>query len=99
MKQHEGEGIEAATGKSPGRIAYEQDVATCPNYDNGTRRASWSSLPDFVRGSWERNPTPRSYRSDGSHPNAAINTGCCCAPDKREAICIDHGTEEEGELS
>lgn len=45
--------------KTPGQIAYEQELKIWPNYDHGQPRAPWSRLPDIAKWSWERNPTPR----------------------------------------
>lgn len=47
--------------KTPGQIAYEEDVRRCPLYHDGTPRRSWSSLCEVARWSWERNPTPRAH--------------------------------------
>ncbi len=49
--------------KSPGRIAYEADVASQPTYHDGGQRKTWGQLGDIERLSWERNPTPRQYRN------------------------------------
>lgn len=51
------------------RQAYEEDVRRSPLYNDGTPRRSWDELPDHVRLSWERNPTPREYR----HMKADLN--------------------------
>ena len=45
--------------KSPGRVAYERDVAREPFYHDGKPRCSWSELDDIARESWERSPTVR----------------------------------------
>lgn len=50
-----------ASIKSPGQIAYEQDVERQPNYHTGEPRRSWAALGEVERWSWERNPTPREY--------------------------------------
>jgi hypothetical protein len=47
------------------REAYEEDVRRCPTYMDGGRRKTWDELPAFVKASWERNPTPRPYRTLG----------------------------------
>lgn len=48
-----------AMNKSPGQIAYEQELLVRPNYHDGMPRKSWHSLPDYAQVSWEKNPTPR----------------------------------------
>lgn len=45
--------------KTPGQIAYEADVAARPFYQDGARRRSWSELEPIIKGTWERNATPR----------------------------------------
>lgn len=45
--------------KSPGQIAYEQELQIVPNYHDGTKRPPWSKLCDVAKWSWERNPKPR----------------------------------------
>jgi hypothetical protein len=55
--------------KSPGQMAYEEDVRRHPNHDDGTSRPTWDELGDahcagtqtVVKDSWEKNPTPRDY--------------------------------------
>jgi hypothetical protein len=44
------------------REAYEEDVRRCPEYWGGGARKSWDELPEFVKDTWRRNPTPRPYR-------------------------------------
>ncbi|HEY0684708.1 MAG TPA: hypothetical protein VGD45_20395 [Steroidobacter sp.] len=48
--------------KSPGQIAYEQELLVKPNYHDGTPRKAWDQLKDFAQISWEQDPTPR-YRN------------------------------------
>lgn len=50
---------EAATTKSPGQLAYEQDVAAKPTYHDGGKRKTWAQLGEAEKGTWEKNPTPR----------------------------------------
>lgn len=47
--------------KSPGQLAYEEDVRRMPYYPSGTcgPRQSWELLEPAVRQAWEKNPTPR----------------------------------------
>lgn len=45
--------------KSPGQIAYENDLVDTPTYDDGENRRQWHQLDDITKWSWERNPTPR----------------------------------------
>lgn len=45
--------------KTPGQIAYEEDVRLTPTYLDGRPRRAWSQLGEAERWSWERNPTPR----------------------------------------
>jgi hypothetical protein len=52
--------------KTPGQIAYEQDVVRQPSYlprVDGTRlpRLPWNELGAIERWSWEKNPTPRKW--------------------------------------
>lgn len=49
-------------GKTPGQVAYEEDVRRCPNYEHGEPRATWSMLKPWVQETWERDPTPRNYK-------------------------------------
>ena len=53
--------------KSPGQIAYEEDVRLNPFYDVSHRykRVSWRELDELARISWERDPTPRDCRTNG----------------------------------
>jgi hypothetical protein len=59
------EGVHDMT-KTPGQIAYEQDVVRQPSYlprVDGTRlpRLPWNELGAIERWSWEKNPTPRKW--------------------------------------
>ena len=48
--------------KSPGQLAYERELAVVPYYPGtGECRPQWGQLPDYVRESWERNPTDRAW--------------------------------------
>ena len=47
--------------KTPGQIAYEQDVANSPNYPDGSPRRTWAQQVDSVKFSWEKNPHPRTH--------------------------------------
>jgi hypothetical protein len=57
------------TVKTPGQIAYEEDVRRRPKHDDGTDRPTWEKLGaeycastgHVIRNSWERNPTPRAF--------------------------------------
>lgn len=51
--------------KTPGQLAYEEDVRRKPTYDGGLARAAWDKLADHVKESWERNPTPRAWDRPG----------------------------------
>ena len=45
-----------------GQEAYEEDVRRKPFYwDDRERRTPWEQLPDYVKATWEKNPTPRDY--------------------------------------
>lgn len=46
-----------------GQRAYEEDVRRQPNYPDGSARVPWDRLSPISRESWERNPTPRTYRT------------------------------------
>lgn len=48
--------------KTPGQVAYEEDVRRKPNYPGGpSRRVTWDQLDYSAKLSWERDPTPREY--------------------------------------
>jgi len=47
------------TAKTPGQLAYEADLLKLPTYHTGEARRSWAALSDFVKASWEKNPTAR----------------------------------------
>jgi hypothetical protein len=52
--------------KTPGQIAYEEDVRRKPGYhprvDGTVRpRRTWGELDRVVQQSWELNPTPREW--------------------------------------
>lgn len=38
-----------STIKSPGQIAYEEDVRRRPTYDTGEARAGWDKLEEWTR--------------------------------------------------
>jgi hypothetical protein len=49
------------------RKAYEEDCRRKPTYENnGGQRRTWDELPDLVKNSWRKNPTPRTYKHDDS---------------------------------
>lgn len=56
--------------KTPGQIAYEAEVAKWPNHYDGAPRRAWGALPDWIRVTWERNPTPRDRPPFVSRPAA-----------------------------
>lgn len=45
--------------KTPGQIAYEQELEVAPEYWHGAKRKTWWQLSEVARDSWERDPTPR----------------------------------------
>lgn len=45
--------------KTPGQIAYEEDVRRKPTYQDGGKRPSWNQLDDAKKATWEKNPTAR----------------------------------------
>lgn len=47
---------------TPGEAAYIEDVRRCPNYHDGQPRKAWSQLAPLARASWEKNPTPRTFK-------------------------------------
>lgn len=60
--------------KTPGQIAYEEDVRFTPTYDHGIPRHSWDQLSEIARWSWERQPEPSIPGEGGittSNPHAA----------------------------
>ena len=48
--------------KSPGQVAYEEDVRRRPTYDDGGKRPAWHQLDNVMQESWDRNPTPRDWK-------------------------------------
>jgi len=46
---------------SAGRLAYEEDVRRCPNYDDGTPRKRWDQLTSIEQFTWRQMPKPRDY--------------------------------------
>lgn len=54
--------------RTPGQIAYEEDVAARPLYDDGTPRKPWCELPDEAKRSWDLSPTAR-YSPSGPQPS------------------------------
>jgi hypothetical protein len=48
--------------KSPGQIAYEEDVRRMPHYSDDTPRRAWDDLPPALRENWERHPTPHDWQ-------------------------------------
>lgn len=67
LQRHNGDEINSLLddegGRMTGREAYEADVARRPTYHDGTARRAWEALPDHVRATWERNPTPRTWEA------------------------------------
>ena len=61
--------IQPETVKTPGQLAYEDDVRRQQTYDNGRDRPTWNQLDSIyspsaaaaIRNSWECNPTPREF--------------------------------------
>lgn len=51
-----------APPKSPGQIAYEEDLRRKPLYHHGAPRAGWDDLDVAARWSWERSPVARDWR-------------------------------------
>lgn len=53
------------TIKTPGQLAYEEELRRCPNYPDGSPRPAWDDLTsrygEWLRKAWEMNPTPRTY--------------------------------------
>ena len=47
---------------TPGQKAYEEDVRRCPTYHDGKPRKTWARLCPLARDSWEKNPTPRTFK-------------------------------------
>lgn len=48
--------------KSPGQLAYEEDVRRQPTQPwDGKPRQTWDEISDEARGTWERNPTARDW--------------------------------------
>lgn len=45
--------------KTPGQLAYEEDVRLCPTYHDGAPRRRWNEIPWYAQQSWEEHPVPR----------------------------------------
>ena len=64
-----------APAKTPGQIAYEEDYRRCPRHDDGSARPTWEGLSTVyvettaqaIRGTWERNPTPRQWKTNNEN--------------------------------
>ena len=64
-----------APAKTPGQIAYEEDCRRCPRHDDGSARPTWEGLSavyvettaQAIRGTWERNPTPRQWKTNNEN--------------------------------
>ena len=48
--------------KTPGQLAYEEDVRRKPKYHDGGTRKMWNELTFIEQQSWEKNPTPRNWQ-------------------------------------
>jgi hypothetical protein len=57
--------------KSPGQLAYEEDVRRCPNYHDGAPRISWNQLYDHEKASWHKDATPRDFKHLSKNSEAA----------------------------
>jgi hypothetical protein len=49
--------------KTRGQKAYEEDCRRMPVYHTGETRKAWDQLERFIQINWERNPTPREFKS------------------------------------
>lgn len=49
------------TQKTPGQLAYEEDVRRQPTYYGGGPRKAWDQLADWAQRQWDQDPTPREY--------------------------------------
>jgi hypothetical protein len=62
---------------TPGQIAYEQDCKAKPFYGSVsghlTPRRKWHELPDFIKATWEKNPTPRWIPQTNGDQNGAAD--------------------------
>ena len=47
--------------KSPGQLAYEEDVRRCPTYHDSSPRRPWHEIDAVAQWSWERDPRPREF--------------------------------------
>ena len=45
--------------------AYNEDCRRQAFYHDGMKRRTWESLPDYIKATWERDPTPRNYNKQG----------------------------------
>lgn len=68
---------QGSTGKTPGQLAYEEDVRDQPLHHDGAPRPSWGQLAaiygrdaQLIYETWERNPTARKCA-----PKCAQRTG------------------------
>lgn len=49
--------------KTPGQLAYEEDVRRQPRYsDDGPPRKQWHELDQGVQSTWHKEPTPREWK-------------------------------------
>jgi hypothetical protein len=78
--------------KTPGQLAYEEDVRRCQNYPSGKPRAAWDAIGSVEQQTWEQNPTARDYQkmcvcghADVYHYANAKGIVRCCAV--RECHC------------
>lgn len=42
--------------KTPGQLAYEDDLSRWPTYSDGRERPVWDAADEYLRLSWERAP-------------------------------------------
>lgn len=48
--------------KSPGQLAYEEDLRRQPAYPQSAEpRPSWELLAEYAQWTWDRTPTPRDW--------------------------------------
>ena len=49
------------TTKTPGQLAYEEDVRRQPTYHKADPRKTWDQLAQWARDQWNNDPRPREF--------------------------------------
>ncbi len=65
--------MEQQIHKTPGQLAYEEDVRRKPLHHDGTHRPRWDQLDEVCKWSWDRKPIPREWPSQAKLHTAPRN--------------------------